>query len=320
LTGVPHLKARSSRHWFYRGVIAGLFAVVTINALSYSIRNESMLDMTSNRDGVSESFGWPYIVSSEDYMAAGWGFNIVDIETNVVVWICLVIFCGILGVVFGNQFNRRIGRMQPRDENKRNVRHPGVAFHFSIMNLILLTSLASASIYFAFYWGAIQRTQVSSEVIKSVGHSSITNTLEIEFNDDRIYQYFHVPRSKYERLLKTTSPDLYFSKIIGNKYVYALSPTEINGVIMTIWFLGPLWMFLLASIPSGVRFRVRCAIILATGIGLFAVSIVPFLRVGYSVDRIVFGMFVFWVPQIAIFVLGTFFVWLRNGRLEPAVV
>jgi hypothetical protein len=60
----------------------------------------------------------------------------------------------------------------------------------------------------------MNRTAVSSSHLASVGYDSATNTLEIEFNDGSVYQYFNVPESIYRGLMQAASHGTYFDRYI----------------------------------------------------------------------------------------------------------
>ena len=67
----------------------------------------------------------------------------------------------------------------------------------------------------------MDRTQVSSSNIASVGYDSDNMVLEIEFHNGGIYQYFNVPESKYKGLMKADSHGKYFDahiKKAGYRY------------------------------------------------------------------------------------------------------
>ncbi len=51
----------------------------------------------------------------------------------------------------------------------------------------------------------MQRTRVNSSNIASVGYDSASQTLEIEFTDDSIYQYYRVPTRVYQGLMNASS-------------------------------------------------------------------------------------------------------------------
>jgi hypothetical protein len=64
------------------------------------------------------------------------------------------------------------------------------------------------------------RIPVSSSNLASVGYSASSGTLEIEFKDSRVYQYFHVPLSEYAGLLGAESHGKYFHRHIKDRYSY----------------------------------------------------------------------------------------------------
>jgi hypothetical protein len=67
----------------------------------------------------------------------------------------------------------------------------------------------------------VQRTQVSSSAIQSVGYDPETAVLEVEFTSGELYRYFAVPRSVHRELLKAESPGHYFGEHVREVY-----PTE----------------------------------------------------------------------------------------------
>ncbi len=64
----------------------------------------------------------------------------------------------------------------------------------------------------------MERVEVTSSHLKSVGHTDITKTLEIEFQDGNIYQYTPVGNITYQRLMKSDSKGKFYNRYIrGNK-------------------------------------------------------------------------------------------------------
>jgi hypothetical protein len=51
----------------------------------------------------------------------------------------------------------------------------------------------------------MHRTFVSSTNLKSVGYDPETHTLEVEFHDGAVYQYFRVPQHVYMSLMNASS-------------------------------------------------------------------------------------------------------------------
>lgn len=64
----------------------------------------------------------------------------------------------------------------------------------------------------------MNRYFVDSSAFLSVGHDESTQTLEIEFHDGDIYQYYHVPSIVYRDLLKAPSSGQYFAFFIKPTY------------------------------------------------------------------------------------------------------
>lgn len=66
----------------------------------------------------------------------------------------------------------------------------------------------------------MNRQPVQSSSLLSVGYDKDTNTLEIEFRSDGIYQYFNVPEDIYSGLLNAPSKGTYFHEFIRGRYRY----------------------------------------------------------------------------------------------------
>ena len=63
----------------------------------------------------------------------------------------------------------------------------------------------------------MQRIAVESSNLKSVGYHDESGTLEIEFNNGGIYQYFVVPKNVYHGLMNAESHGKYFDVNIKKK-------------------------------------------------------------------------------------------------------
>jgi hypothetical protein len=66
----------------------------------------------------------------------------------------------------------------------------------------------------------MNRRPVDSAAISSVGYDREHATLEIEFIDGDVYQYFLVPASVYRQFLAAESLGNYFANHIRNRYEY----------------------------------------------------------------------------------------------------
>lgn len=64
----------------------------------------------------------------------------------------------------------------------------------------------------------MNRVQVQSSNLKSVGYDAETKTLEVEFHDGGLYQYFNVPAVVHRDLLNASSIGQYFSFFIKTTY------------------------------------------------------------------------------------------------------
>jgi hypothetical protein len=62
------------------------------------------------------------------------------------------------------------------------------------------------------------RQTVSSSNIRSIGIDVKFQTLEIEFQDGDIYQYFNIPESIYSALMSASSHGSYFHCYIKDQY------------------------------------------------------------------------------------------------------
>ena len=67
----------------------------------------------------------------------------------------------------------------------------------------------------------MNRTPVTSSNVASVGYDPGTMTLEVEFTNGSVYQYFDVPEAVYRELRGATSVGTYLNQSIKNSYRYA---------------------------------------------------------------------------------------------------
>lgn len=66
----------------------------------------------------------------------------------------------------------------------------------------------------------MDRIQVVSSNIRSVGYEADMEILEVEFTSGNVYQYFDVPESEYEGLMNAASKGKYFNRNIKDNYRY----------------------------------------------------------------------------------------------------
>lgn len=67
----------------------------------------------------------------------------------------------------------------------------------------------------------MQRTPVSSSNLASVGYDDATATLEVEFHDGSVYQYFDVPAHDAEGIVNASSVGAYLAAHIKGVFRYA---------------------------------------------------------------------------------------------------
>lgn len=67
----------------------------------------------------------------------------------------------------------------------------------------------------------MNRILVSSSNVATVGYDSETQTLEIEFNNGGVYQYFDVSQDIYEALISADSVGKFLNANIKGYYRYA---------------------------------------------------------------------------------------------------
>lgn len=60
----------------------------------------------------------------------------------------------------------------------------------------------------------MERQHVSSSNLKSVGYNPETKTLEVEFLNGGLYQYYNIPESIYNGLMAASSHGSYFNQYV----------------------------------------------------------------------------------------------------------
>lgn len=67
----------------------------------------------------------------------------------------------------------------------------------------------------------MERSHVESSNIESIGYDSQNQTLEIEFLNGSIYQYFDVPEQIYEGIMQADSHGKYLAANVKGYYRYS---------------------------------------------------------------------------------------------------
>lgn len=66
----------------------------------------------------------------------------------------------------------------------------------------------------------MDRIPISSSMIRSVGYDLEALTLEVEFKNGDVYQYYDVPESEYNMIVNSSSPGRYLKTSISNVYQF----------------------------------------------------------------------------------------------------
>jgi hypothetical protein len=67
----------------------------------------------------------------------------------------------------------------------------------------------------------VERSPVNSSNVAAAGYDSATMTLEVEFLNGNIYQYFDVPEAVYQEFKQAASPGQFLNANIKGAYRYA---------------------------------------------------------------------------------------------------
>jgi len=67
----------------------------------------------------------------------------------------------------------------------------------------------------------MERTLVNSSSVASIGYDSISSTLEIEYSNGSIYQYFDVPESIHIELMGSASMGKAVNTLIKQNYRFS---------------------------------------------------------------------------------------------------
>lgn len=67
----------------------------------------------------------------------------------------------------------------------------------------------------------MERIPVSSSHVRAIGYDVESQTLEVEYNDGSVYQYFAVPESEHDALMAADSKGKHLNANIKKRYNYA---------------------------------------------------------------------------------------------------
>lgn len=66
----------------------------------------------------------------------------------------------------------------------------------------------------------MERTQVQSSNVNSIGYDEESKTLEVEFHGGGVYQYSDVPKEVYEDFMNAPSHGKFLHKVIKSRFSY----------------------------------------------------------------------------------------------------
>ena len=66
----------------------------------------------------------------------------------------------------------------------------------------------------------MERTRVTSSVVRAVGYDTGTRVLEVELVSDHVYRYRGVPPFLYEGLLAAKSKGAFFNRKIARRFEF----------------------------------------------------------------------------------------------------
>ena len=67
----------------------------------------------------------------------------------------------------------------------------------------------------------MNRYQVASSNVRSIGYDSMTQTLEVEFQSGWVYQYYGVPDFLHQQLMQASSKGQFLHQYIRNAFPYS---------------------------------------------------------------------------------------------------
>ena len=65
------------------------------------------------------------------------------------------------------------------------------------------------------------RDSVNASILQSVGYNEQYETLEVEFRNGAVYQYYNCPKPNYDELMNSASKDQFFDSQIRDRLPYS---------------------------------------------------------------------------------------------------
>ncbi len=67
----------------------------------------------------------------------------------------------------------------------------------------------------------MNRNQVASSNVRSIGYDTTTQTLEVEFHSGWVYQYYGVPEHLHQEIMSAPSKGQFLNQYIKNDFPYS---------------------------------------------------------------------------------------------------
>ena len=65
------------------------------------------------------------------------------------------------------------------------------------------------------------KTYIDSSSLQSIGYDAQYETLEVEFRNGSVYQYYNCPQLMYDELMSAPSKGQFFNTYIRNSFPYS---------------------------------------------------------------------------------------------------
>ena len=287
--------------WFVQCLLIGFVIGLGVNAVSYFFLSDGIVDLIGNNNKVAEFMGFPQVFWVEKTQAADGG----SIDYSSLGWNLMygLVLGGLMGC-FAFVFRRPLNASVQRRRLQHNSRRAGSYFQLTMRGILMLTTVAVATVAVWTQFSSIERKPVDSSNIVSMGYSGATKILEVEFRSGTVYQYFQVPRKAYAELESADSKGRHLARNIRDKFQYErLQRKQASVFLIGILMLGPIYLLTVAVLLNRLSLETKVILAAVLGALLICVSMSSLVRVEMNPDRVLLGLFVFWMPQIALFVL-----------------
>lgn len=302
--------------WFAFGSLTGILLVITLNSTSYFNLSDSSLDLIQLGNTAKESIGFPFAWWTEN---SDKKLDLLNLKIAGATALGVGLISGLLFFQVGRLVCINDSLANPKDGENRQQPSDAGLFQVSLRGILLLTTAIALIFFVMNYWQAIKRVPVQSSNIVSVGYRSTTATLEIEFKNRSVYQYYNVPAKIHAELMQAESHGKYVHKhVISGKYEFRGIQYAESPWLAVMYFIGPIFAFSIAMLSGGLARRGRALVFVATLALLVSLLLFTPLR-GYVAgdrggiiiqggpeftnSRLLLGFLVFWSPQIFVITL-----------------